>query len=198
MNRLLSLLLSAVAAAASLSAQAPIVLRGQVTDGSAAGCYYCPGFSHVLKFSGIPLASPSINLLLYHNQMCKVTGTWNGAVVEVSAIEVTTDTFSIGGNGHIGHDMSFTSLGAQGDMAINALAIGTACSIPFFDCGMQLAPSSLGILGLGTMGGSGECSHDVAVPDAPVLVGLRVFGQSLILKQDGSMFFSNIDAKEIN
>ncbi len=39
---------------------------------------------------------------------------------------------------------------------------------------------------------------DPLFADAPALIGLRVFGQSLIMKQDGSTFFSNIDAKEIN
>ncbi|MBL8749025.1 MAG: hypothetical protein JNK78_07690 [Planctomycetes bacterium] len=197
MNRLASLLLSAFAVASSVAAQAPIVLRGQVTDGSAAGCYYCPGYSHVVKFSGTQLASPSINLLAYHNLMCKITGTWNGTVVEVSAIEVVDDSFSIGGNGHVGGQLKFTALGSQGDVAINAFALGAACSIPFFDCGLLLQPSSLAILGMGTMGSSGEAGTNIDVPDVPALTGLRVFGQALIMKADGSVLMSNVDAREI-
>ena len=185
-------------AAPALVAQVPIVLRGEVTDGSAAGCYYCPGFSHVIKFSGTALASTTIDLTPYHNQYCKLTGTWNGAVVEVSAVEVVAESFSISGNAHIGTTIDFTAHGTNGDFAANALSLGTACGVPFADCGVLLNGSSLSMLGLGVLDNNGEYECSVDIPDAPALVGLRVFGQALMLPLNGPIWMTNLDAKEIS
>jgi len=197
MSRLASFALSLSVFASALSAQVPIVLRGEVTDGSAAGCYYCPGYSHVIKHSGTVLASPTINLNLYHNQYCKLTGTWNGAVVEVSAIEVVAESFSIGGSGVLGGTFDFTAHAVEGDLAINALAITTSCIVPFGDCGFLLAPASLGILGMGACDNDGEYGCTIDIPNIPGLVGLRVFGQALVMQQDGALWTTNVDAKEI-
>lgn len=186
-----------LAASSLLHAQTPVVARGQVTDGSAAGCYYCPGFSHVIKFTGTQLASPTINLALYHNQMCEMIGTWNGTVLEVSSIQVVAETFSISGNTSLGHRMRPTAISTPGDLALNLAALGTTFVVPFADLALMMAPASTVLLGAGVTDGSGEFKSDIDVPNDPSLVGLRVFGQALLFTQGGAMFMSNVDAKEV-
>lgn len=198
MSRIASFALSLAVFASALAAQVPIVLRGEVTDGSAAACYYCPGYSHVIKHSGTVLASPTINLNLYHNLLCKITGTWNGAVVEVSAIEVVADSFSISGNGNPGGTFRFTAEAASGDVAVSALAFTTACTIPLDGTGLLLNPNTLGILGMGACDSSGQMKITIDIPDVPGLIGLRVFGQGLVMQPNGSFWTTNLDSKVVN
>ncbi len=184
-------------AASSLVAQTPVVARGEVTDGSAAGCYYCPGFSHVIKFTGTQLASPTINLALYHDQMCEMVGTWNGTVLEVSSIQVVSESFSIGGNSSIGHTVRLTTQATPGDFGINLAALGTTFAVPFLDLALMMDPASSLIMGGGPVNGNGEYKSDLDIPNDPSLVGLRFFGQAAIITSAGAMYTSNVDAKEV-
>lgn len=186
-----------IAGASLLHAQVPVVARGQVTDGSAAGCYYCPGFSHVIKFVGTQLASPTINLALYHNQMVEMVGTWNGTVLEVASIQVVPDSFSIGGNTSLGHAMRPTAIEAPGTLALNLAALGTTFLVPFAELAVMMNPASTVILGAGVTNGNGEFKSDIDIPNDPSLVGLRVFGQALLFV-NGGMRMSNVDAKEVS
>ncbi|MCA8967256.1 MAG: hypothetical protein H6838_16675 [Planctomycetes bacterium] len=185
------------AAAPDLRAQVPVQLRCEVTDGSAAGCYYCPGFGHVVKFVGTPLVSGTINLAGYHNQYVRIQGTWNGSAVTVNSIQVTTDSFSLSGNTSIGHRLRSNSMGNPGELALNVVALGTAFSVPFLDLAFQLDPATSVVQGLGVVNGNGEFKSDLDIPNDPSLVGLRLTGQGAILDAAGSLLTTNVDSKVV-
>ena len=201
MNRSAAAAIAATLATAFLTsavqAQVPVQLRCQVTDGSAAGCYYCPGFAHVIKFVGTPLESSTINLGLYHNQYVHIHGTWNGTRVTVNSIQVTTDSFSLGGNGSIGNRFRLTAMGNPGELALNAVALGSGFAVPYLDLAFQLSPLSTVVQGIGPINGNGEFKTDLDIPNDPTLVGLRIFGQGVIMDGNGGLLTTNVDAKEI-
>ncbi len=187
-----------LATAPTLQAQIPVQIRCEVADGSAAGCYYCPGFQSVIKFVGTRLQSTTVNLNLFQNQYVLLNGTWNGTVVTVTTAQITPESFSIGGGGVIGGQFHFTTHGTANDLALNLAALGAAFSVPFADLALQLDPASTVALGFGALDGSGEFQTNVDIPNVPSLVGLRVFGQGLILPQSGPFYTTNVDAKEVS
>lgn len=192
---LASVLFSAVA---PLSAQVPVTVRCTPTDGSAAGCYYCPGFEHVIKLSGVQLHSSAVNLLPFHDLDVVLHGTWNGSIVEVASVQLDVESFSIGGTGRIGHRFDFTTLGPAGALAVNCMAFGASFAVPAGDLALQLNPLSTMVLGLGAIGTGGELKTRLDIPDDVNLIGLRVFGQGLVVPAQGLPYTTNLDAKVIN
>jgi hypothetical protein len=182
--------------AATAVAQTPIVARGRVTDGSAAGCYYCPGYQHVFKYSGLRLESTSVALAPFMNQDVRVVGTWNGTFVTVTSIQLAPETFGISGGGMIGGSFDLKTQGPEGDLAINLLSLGSGCVIPLADCGLQLNANSTVVHGFGAIIG-GEMETTLNIPMQPSLIGLRLFGQGVVLS-NGVFWSTNPDAKEIS
>jgi hypothetical protein len=192
--RLLAVLTLAFPAA--LAAQAPVTVRCTPTDGSAAGCYYCPGFQSVIKWVGTRMHSATINLVAYHNLDVIIQGTWNGTVIEVAAIQLTTESFSVSGTGTIGHRFDYVTNGQDGDIAFNFAALGNGFAVPFDSLAVQLAPASLVPLDGGVIN-AGEYKSRLDIPNVPSLIGLRVYGQGVVLPQSGAMYSTNIDTKVI-
>ena len=182
--------------APALLAQTAVV-RGEVTDGSAAGCYYCTGFEHVVKFVGTRLQSTTVNLLALHGLDVALQGSWNGSSFVVTSAQVTDQTFSISGSGTPGGDFKFSSLGSTGDLAFNFFGFGTAFSVPLPGIAMQLNLNVSRFLGFGVVDDGGEFETDIDIPNLPGLVGLRVFGQGILVPVAGEPFATAIDVKEI-
>ena len=182
--------------AAVAVAQTPVTLRCTPTDGSAAGCYYCPGFEHVIKWVGTQMHCSSQNLLAYHDLDVVIQGTWNGSVIEVSSIAQTTESFSISGNGTIGHRFDFNVTGTSGDLAFPFLSLASGFWVPFDGLAVQLDPASLLQLDGGAISG-GEFGTRIDIPDNASLVGLRIYGQGIVLKQNGGIYSTNVDTKVI-
>ena len=174
-----------------------VTLRGRVTDGSAAGCYYCPGFEHVIKWVGTQMHSSTVNLLAYHDLDVVIQGTWNGSVIEVSSVQLDTESFSISGNGTIGNRFDYNTTGQSGDLAINFAALGNSFLVPFGALAIQLAPASTVVLDAGVIS-NGEYKTRLDIPDVPSLIGLRVYGQGVVLQQSGGLYSTNIDTKVIS
>lgn len=193
---LFSSLFALLGLAAGLSAQA-VTLRGRVTDGSAAGCYYCTGFAHVFKYTGTRLQSSTVNLNPFMNQDITVTGTWNGTFVDVTSAQLVPESFSISGGGLLGASFDINTNGTPGNLAINLLALGAGLVIPFSDLGLQLNPASTVVHGFGVIDSGGEYSSELLVPNLPSLIGLRIFGQGVVLPASGNFYSTNPDAKEI-
>lgn len=184
------------ALAAGLAAQVPVTLRATPTDGSAAGCYYCPGYEHVIKLVGTQLRSTTVNLLPFHDLDVVMTGTWNGSVVTVDSVQLVAESFSIGGSGRIGNRFDFSSVAASGSLAVNCMAFGGGFAVPVGDLALQLAPATTMVLGIGPVTG-GEFKVRLDIPDEPSLVGVRVFGQGLIVPNNGPAYTTNVDSKVI-
>lgn len=195
--RLFSAVVVVVSLAAAVDAQVPVTVRCTPTDGSAAGCYYCPGFQHVIKWVGTRLQSSTINLLPYHDLDVVLQGTWNGTFVDVSSVQIVGESFSISGNAHLGTDADYSTVGTDGDIAINVAALGNAFAVPIADVALQLNPSLMAILDAGVISG-GEYQSTLAIPNVPSLVGLRIYGQGFVLTQTMSMWSTNVDTKVIN
>lgn len=193
---LASLLLALTLAPAAL-AQTPVTVRCTPTDGSAAGCYYCPGFEHVIKLVGTQMRSSTVNLLGFHDQDVLITGTWNGAVIDVTSAQLITESFSIGGNGTIGGRFDFSVVAPSGSVAVNCMAFGAGFSVPAADLAFQLNPTTTMVLGLGTVGNGGEFKTRLDIPNLVSLIGVRVFGQGLVVPAAGAAYTTNVDAKEI-
>lgn len=184
--------------APALLAQVPVTVRCTPTDGSAAGCYYCPGYEHVIKLAGTQLHSSVVNLLPFHDLDVVLQGTWNGSIVEVASVQLAVESFSISGTGRIGHRFDFSTVGATGSLAVNCMAFGAGFAVPVGDLALQLNPSTTMVLGLGAIGTGGEFKTRLDIPDDVSLIGVRVFGQALVVPATGAAYTTNLDAKEIN
>jgi hypothetical protein len=182
---------------AAAAAQVPVTVRCTPTDGSAAGCYYCPGFEHVIKWVGTQMHSSTVNLLAYHNLDVVIQGTWNGSVIEVTSVQLTAESFSISGNGTIGNRFDFNTTGTSGDLAINFASLGNGFAVPFDALAIQLAPATMAVLDAGAISG-GEFKTRLDIPNLPSLIGLRVYGQGVVLQQTGGIYSTNIDTKVVN
>ena len=185
-----------LALATSLAAQAPVTVRCTPTDGSAAGCYYCPGYEHVIKWVGTQMHSSTVNILSYHDLDVIVQGTWNGSAIEVTSVQLTTESFSISGNGTIGHRFDFVTNGQDNDIALNLVALGNGFAVPFDGLAIQLSATSVVPLDAGVIG-SGEYKSRLDIPNVPSLIGLRVYGQGIVLPQNGPIYSTNIDTKVV-
>lgn len=187
---------AAVVLAASLTAQSSVV-RGELADGRATGCYYCPGYQYVIKFVGTQLASPTVNLNLLQNQMVEFTGNWNGSVFTVTAAQVVAQSFSITGNPSLGRRVRCNAQGTPGDVAINAIGVGTGFVVPFGTMTVLLDPATATVMGVGVVNGAGEFKSDLDIPAVPALVGVRVTGQAFFAPLTAPMFSSNVDTTVI-
>ncbi len=186
--------------AAPLCAQTPVVVRCTPTDGSAAGCYYCPGYETVIKWNGAKMhcSVSSINLVAYHNLDVRIEGIWNGTVVEVTSIAADIESFSIGGNGVIGGRMDFDTVAPIGSLAANFLSLGFGFLVPFDDLALQLDPTTATVLGGGAVGGDGSFKTRIDLPDDASLIGLRVYGQGYVVPPVGAPYTTNLDTKVID
>jgi hypothetical protein len=184
------------ALATTALAQTPVTVRCTPTDGSAAGCYYCPGFEHVIKWVGTQMHSSSVNLLAYHDLDVVVEGTWNGAILEVSSVTSIAESFSISGNGVIGGRFRFNTTGPNGAFAANYAALAAGFWVPFPGVAAQLDPMSMVLLEFGVIGG-GELKTQIDIPDVPSLIGLRLYGQGAVQLVDGTIYTTNVDTKVI-
>ncbi|MEZ6036086.1 MAG: hypothetical protein R3F29_01310 [Planctomycetota bacterium] len=178
-------------------AQAPVTVRCTPTDGSAAGCYYCPGYETVIKWNGTQMHSSTVNLVAFHDLDVVVQGTWNGTIIEVTSIQTVFESFSISGNGHIGNRFVYNTVAAPGALAINLAALGAAFLVPIEDLALQLDPASLVLLGGGPVDGGGEFSTDLDIPDNPSLIGVRVYGQGVVLDASAGTYTTNVDTKVV-
>lgn len=199
MNVLAVATFSLATLAAPLCAQTPVVVRCTPTDGSAAGCYYCPGYETVIKWNGAKMhcSNTSINLVAFHNLDVHIEGTWNGTVIEVTSIVADIESFSIGGGGVIGGRMDFDTVAPTGSLAANFLALGSAFVVPFDGLALQLDPSSATILGGGAVDGDGSFKTRIDLPDDASLIGLRVYGQGYVIPPVGAPYTTNLDTKVI-
>ncbi|MCB9877871.1 MAG: hypothetical protein H6835_09745 [Planctomycetes bacterium] len=182
---------------AAAIAQIPVSVRCTPTDGSAAGCYYCPGFETVIKWNGVQMHSSSANLVAFHDLDVVVHGTWNGTVIEVTSIQTDFESFSISGNGHLGNRFRYNTVAAPGALAINLAALGAAFAVPFGDLALQLDPLSAVMLGGGAVDSAGEFTSDLDIPDDPSLIGLRVYGQGVVLDAAAGIYTTNLDTKVV-
>lgn len=178
-------------------AQTPVTVRCTPTDGSAAGCYYCPGYQNVIKWVGTRLQSSTINLVQYHDLDVRLQGTWNGTVIDVTSVQIVGESFSISGNAHIGTQVDYTTAGADGDIALNFAALGNGFAVPIGDVALQLDPLRMAPLDAGVIS-SGEYQSTLSIPNVPSLVGLRIYGQGVVLTQSLGLYSTNVDTKVVN
>jgi hypothetical protein len=61
---------------------------------------------------------------------------------------------------------------------------------------VQRDPASMVILDGGGIG-SGEYKSRLDIPNVPSLIGLRVYGQGVVLTQAGGYYSTNVDTKVI-
>ncbi|MBL8897244.1 MAG: hypothetical protein JNM84_06440 [Planctomycetes bacterium] len=197
----LALAFATIGFASDASAQT-VRLRGEVVNGRATGCYYCPGYEFALKWTETAIASRMVSIGAFLHQQVEVEGVWDPSTnpphLEVSAIRAVPETFSIDGTERIGDRMRFTSTGTPGELAANFLGFDAG----FFPLGgtlaMTLDPQTMFFLGAGAMNGNGEFKSDVNLPNDPRLVGLRFIGQALMTSGGAAVIFStNPDSKTV-
>ncbi len=181
MNRFARASAFALLVLAPLSSAADVQFSGKVENGEGV-CYYCPGFDFVLDFTHTSLTSSTIPLAPFVGQYVTGTGHWNGSTtapkIEVTAIQATPQSFSIGGNATIGNRIKFTTFGTPGDTAIVLVAgADSFAPVPGFGV-LFLSTTPVVVLGQGTIGGQGDVEIRVDLPADPALVGLKVFGQA--------------------
>lgn len=180
-----------------------IQLRGELTNGRATGCYYCPGYEYVLKWSETPLASSVVSLAPFLDTQVRVEGFWDPTTVpahfEVTAIVNVPESYSVDGNPRIGNRVRPNAKGTPGEFAAHFLAIDAGFVPLGSDLAMLLDPTTVIFLGAGTIGGGAEFKIDVDLPNDAALVGLRFMGQALQSEGAGQHLFStNTDSKTIS
>lgn len=196
LNRIGTFALSLVVAS-TLFAQ-DVQFSAKVEDGEDV-CYYCPGSDYVIDNTHCKLVSSTINLAPFIGQYVKGTGVWNGSTtnptVQVTSMVVAGEGFTIGGGGALGGEIQFTAHGNPGESAFILLG-ATDSFIPAGNLGvLYLNPSSMFVLGQGTLAGDGEFSIDIDVPNLPSLSGVGVFGQAVIGPVGAYPRFTNSDRK---
>ncbi|MCB9832102.1 MAG: hypothetical protein H6807_06455 [Planctomycetes bacterium] len=177
-------------------------LRGKIEDAENV-CYYCPGYQFVIDCNYTKVTSSAYDLNLYIGTQVEIDGLWNGstsaAAIDITNLSVVTETFAIGGNGSIGHNISFTAMTAPGDLAYTFYSFGTG----FVPVGSNLyylldIPSSV-LLGQGLTDGNGEFDVSGTLPNIPWLVGVTLYGQSAIVPANGSpIYMTNPDCKVVS
>lgn len=202
MKRFLSSCLFAAALLASNLVAQVVTLRGEVTNGRETGCYYCPGYDYVIKWIGTRLDPSVVNLAPYLDQQVEIVGNWNGSltvpIVTVTSIRVVAESFSISGSNSIGTRMDFNAIAPQGDRAAHVLAFGRSFAPLYLPLVMSLDPALSSVLGFGPTNGNNEFKARLPIPADPSIVGVRVYGQALIVPQSGApWYFTNPDSKLI-
>lgn len=199
-QRLSSLFSAALLGLASILPAQVVTMRGEVADGRATGCYYCPGYQYVIKWIGTRLDASVVNLAPYLNQQVEVTGNWNGSlttpIITVTAVRLVAESFSIAGSTRIGDKLRLNSISTTGDLAANVIAFSRSF-VPMLPLVVSLDPATAFVLGSGATNGNGEFKSDLDIPNDPALVGLRVYGQGLVVPQVGLPFFTNPDSKVV-
>jgi hypothetical protein len=179
--------------AAALTAQQQVELRGELVDGRATGCYYCPNVGFAIKFSETPVHSSTINLTPFLQQQVQMVANWNGSLsapdFDVTAISIVTETFSDAGGARISQNFRFTTHAGPGDLAFNAIAFGNGLAVPFGTLAILINPANAVLLGFGVTDGNGEFRTTVQLPNDPALVGLRVFSQGVVAPVNGDPLF---------
>ncbi len=61
----------------------------------------------------------------------------------------------------------------------------------------HLDPTRMAVLDAGVIA-SGEYESQLAIPNVPSLVGLRIYGQGVVLTQSMTLWSTNVDTKVIN
>jgi hypothetical protein len=184
--------------APTLTAQAAVV-RGELADGRATGCYYCPGYQYVIKWVGTRIESSTVNLAAFLGQQVEFTGDWDGTIFHVTAAQVVPTSFDLIGNGSIGNRYRCNAQGAPGEVALNAISLGTMFTIPLPTVAALLHPATTVVMGIGTVSTNGEFKSDVDIPDNPALIGLRINGQAFFASTAAGPFrSSNLDSKVVN
>ncbi len=178
-----------------------VSFSGHVQDGKAV-CYYCPGFEFVLDNTHASLHSSTIALAPFVGSYVTGTGHWNGSTttpsIEVTAIQVVPEAFSIGGGGTIGKKMSFNVQAAPGVTAVSVLSFKDGF-VPMGTWGtFFLDPLQFFVLGQGVTDSNGQFAIKIDVPNEPALIGLKVFGQAGILGSAGNWTLTNSDLKVLN
>lgn len=181
------------------TAQTPVTVRGEINDGTGggAGCFWCTGAPFVLKWSGTTVQSATVNLATFLGQDVVIQGTWNGSVLTANTVAAATQAFSMGGNPSLGQQMRFTTSAPPGTLAANFGALGSQLSVPFGNFGLLLAPASAVAFGAGFTNAGGDFRTQVLVPNVPALVGVRVFGQGVIVPDTAPLFATEVDAVQI-
>lgn len=199
-TRLLALCSSALLALSTLLPAQVVHMRGEVVDGRATGCYYCPGYQYVIKWIGTRLDGSLVSLAPYLDKQVDLTGTWNGSVVTpiitVTSIQLATESFSISGTTRLGDRLRFNAIAPQGTMAANVLGFARAF-VPMLPLVFNLDPTTAIVLGSGPTNGAGEFKSDLSIPNDPALVGLRFYGEALIVPPASIPYWSNPDSKVV-
>lgn len=183
--------------AAAVPAQ-QLTLRGELDEGRSTGCYYCPNVPYTIKFSETPVRSSSgVDLAAYKalGEQLELIGTWdtstNPAGLDVSAVNVVSQSLSVSNTAATGAKLRFTTSGAPGSLAATAIAFGNGFLPLFGSTAMLLDPASIVVLGANTLDVSGTWRFNLAVPANPGLVGVRFWSQSLLLPTNGTPYSSN-------
>jgi hypothetical protein len=187
-------LLALLGLAGSGSSQS-VTLRGKLEN--------VPGTPNAffIDCTSTQISSSTLNLNPFAGQQVLINGTWNGSAsspsVDVTSIATTPLSFEIGGNVATGGEARFKAFGSPGDAAVVVAALGSGF-LPFGAAGVAfLAPTSLMVLGVGTVGGLGVYQVSIAVPNDPSLVGLLVLGQGAVYAPPTFLLVTNPDCKTI-
>jgi len=177
-----------------------VTFSGKVENGEGV-CHDCPGFDFVLDYTHTSISSATIDLKPFVGLYVKGEGHWNGSVttpaLDVTSLTVVPQSFSIGGGGSIGKTLKFTTFASPGDLAF-VMASTKDSFVPSPGVGILfLDPLHLSFLGSGFVGGGGEFTLKVDVPNDPALIGLSVFGQAGLFT-GGALTTTNSDLKVIS
>jgi hypothetical protein len=195
------LALLSLAALAGSTASQEVSFRGKIEDGEDI-CYYCPGFGFVVNGSNTTLSSSAYNLNPLIGSHVRATGTWNGSTsspnIHITWLEVTPESFTLGGGGQLGSELDFTAFSMPGDTAVVAGSFGAASFTVLPGSGVAFLDwNGLFVVGSGVMGSNGELSRKVAIPNIPSLQGLKVFGQGMVFPSAGTPFVTSPDWKTL-
>lgn len=69
--------------------------------------------------------------------------------------------------------------------------------MPFGDIAVQIDPNSAFVLSGGALGTAGQFKSRLDLPDDASLIGLRVYGQGLVVTPVGDFYTTNVDTKVI-
>lgn len=172
-----------------------LTFRGQVEDVQGTNDF-------LVDCTNVQLSSSLFDLNLFVGQQTQITGNWNGSntlpTVVVTAISVITESFGMGGNAKIGGDLRFDVTSTPGDIT----AIYGAEGFGFFPIGMlgavQLDPTSVFLVALGTIPGGGNLEFEFTVPNDPTLVGMTFYSQAIVVSPSAPNFITNSDCKTIS
>ncbi|MCA8956832.1 MAG: hypothetical protein KDC87_12215 [Planctomycetes bacterium] len=189
-------------AAAPLASQQTLTLRGELDEGRSTGCYYCPNVPYTIKYSETPVRSSTVDLSYYKALSAQLIlhGNWDTtktpAGLEVTRVEVVTESLSVGNTAKLGSPLRFSIYGPAGSVARPAVALGNGF-LPLFQSALLIDPLTLVPIGTNTIDSSGQWRFDLTVPNDAGLVGLRFWTQALIAPPSATPFLSNPERTQI-